>query len=924
MATKQRIFIPNYISSVDYQPARVQPRILFYNGLKECEPYFIASGSALEREFDAFPYFDNYSGQVTDSGSLSLLFFNEEAPYGVAPTGSLYTQYWEDYVELLYNPRTRLLNASAIIPLADYFKMELNDIVEFRGNYYHLRYINDYNLKNGECQVQLLGPILAAASPASQPICDYDGVTVICEAPPTTTSTSTTSTSTTTTTTLPPCPLNIEYLIVAGGGGGGNSGGSPIAGGGGGGAGGLLSSSLALQGGTYSVIVGGGGGPQGSGAPSSISNILIGTIQASGGGAGATGNGGSPQGANGGSGGGGAACGAGVCINPGQGISGQGFRGGSGVNYSSGCGAGGGGAAAAGGDAVAGNTPTTARAGGNGRQSAIDGTLRFYAGGGGGGGNSQSFPPQFGGNGGSGGGGKGGGTSSRCGAAVAGTPNTGGGGGGACRNSGEGAGGGSGVVIIRYAGTPKATGGTITQVDGFTIHKFTSNGNFVYNCSIPPESPYAIGQFRDGGYVFYVTGSFPSQSGLIAAPIEGIIDTPWGCSGTDIGEANYRGIGYGQGNTTSILNACAIRPIAASEADNYTFGGYTDWYLPTRDEMFLFGQQYFSGSNVGPMATEPNRYWTSTQASGSYRQFTPPGNPVTQAFQLLVNPIGSTPNFQVFVLPIDKNYSGIGPSDNVWVKPVRSFGPAIPTTTTTSTTTTTTTLAPLTIDYLIVAGGGAGGRGNGGVPNARGGGGGAGGFITGSRSVNPGTSLNAVVGAGGVNPPLGNGQGVSGTNSSFNSLTAVAGGGGGGTTPQNGLNGGSGGGAHGTTGVPGNGIDFQGNRGGFAGSGMGGNGGGAAEIGGTGTGGAGLMWLDGVVYAAGGRGGNGFSGGLGTTPGCGGQGTANAETDGTPGINGVVIVRYTGTPRATGGTITQSGGFTYHTFTSNGTFTRTS
>ena len=163
MATKQRIFIPNYISSVDYQPARVQPRILFYNGLKECEPYFIASGSALEREFDAFPYFDNYSGQVTDSGSLSLLFFNEEAPYGIAPTGSLYTQYWEDYVELLYNPRTRLLNASAIIPLADYFKMELNDIVQFRGNYYHLRYINDYNLKNGECQVQLLGPILPEA-----------------------------------------------------------------------------------------------------------------------------------------------------------------------------------------------------------------------------------------------------------------------------------------------------------------------------------------------------------------------------------------------------------------------------------------------------------------------------------------------------------------------------------------------------------------------------------------------------------------------------------------------------------------------------------------------------------------------------------------------------------------------------------------
>jgi len=60
----------------------------------------------------------------------------------------------------LYNPKTRLLNCSAIIPLADYVKMELNDVVNFRGNYYHLRAINEYSLKTGECQLQLLGPII--------------------------------------------------------------------------------------------------------------------------------------------------------------------------------------------------------------------------------------------------------------------------------------------------------------------------------------------------------------------------------------------------------------------------------------------------------------------------------------------------------------------------------------------------------------------------------------------------------------------------------------------------------------------------------------------------------------------------------------------------------------------------------------------
>jgi len=155
-----KIYIPTFISDQSYNPARVLPHIYFYNGLKECETYFMQSGSAFVSK-SAFPYFDNYSSQNTTTSSLSLLFYNEEAPYGDTPTASLYTEYWENYVELLYNPRTRLVNAAAIIPLADYFKMELNDIVDFRGNYYHLRAINDYNLSTGECKIQLLGPILS-------------------------------------------------------------------------------------------------------------------------------------------------------------------------------------------------------------------------------------------------------------------------------------------------------------------------------------------------------------------------------------------------------------------------------------------------------------------------------------------------------------------------------------------------------------------------------------------------------------------------------------------------------------------------------------------------------------------------------------------------------------------------------------------
>ena len=160
------IYIPTYISDANYSPARVQPRLLYYNQQLGCEPFYV-NYSGVAYQSTTFPYFDNYLApggqQFPTTGSKSLLFFNETPVYGTAPTASLYSEYWSSYVNLLYNPKTRLLNASAIIPLADYIEMELNDIVNFRGNDYHLRAINDYNLSTGECNIQLLGPILAGS-----------------------------------------------------------------------------------------------------------------------------------------------------------------------------------------------------------------------------------------------------------------------------------------------------------------------------------------------------------------------------------------------------------------------------------------------------------------------------------------------------------------------------------------------------------------------------------------------------------------------------------------------------------------------------------------------------------------------------------------------------------------------------------------
>jgi hypothetical protein len=81
--------------------------------------------------------------------------------------------------------------------------------------------------------------------------------------------------------------------------------------------------------------------------------------------------------------------------------------------------------------------------------------------------------------------------------------------------------------------------------------------------------------------------------------------------------------------------------------------------------------------------------------------------------------------------------------------------------------------------------------------------------------------------------------------------------------------------------------------------------------GGIGGGGAGGSFQNGTnIFGA--------NGSANTGGGSGGTGAEQAQLNGG---SGIVIVRYAGAQRGTGGTVTSAGGFTYHTFTSSGTYT---
>ena len=249
-------------------------------------------------------------------------------------------------------------------------------------------------------------------------------------------------------------PPYVEVLVVAGGGSGGTS--TPSNGGGaGGGAGGVIYNSAyqLTNASAVTVTVGAGGAGQTSDTTQGNdgSNSVFGSLTAVGGGGGGSASGGNTTGRNGGSGGGAGYVGYYNNFNSGTGTAGQGFRGGYVLaNNNAG---GGGGAGGVGGDTFD-SRPEPGYAGGNGGTGgpgvtySISGTSTLYSNGGNGGSNSANT-------------------------IVNGSGTT-----GTYGDSSDSSTAGSGIIIVRYPGLPAATGGTITYLNGYTIHTFTTSGTF--------------------------------------------------------------------------------------------------------------------------------------------------------------------------------------------------------------------------------------------------------------------------------------------------------------------------------------------------------------------------------------------------------------------------------------------------------------
>jgi hypothetical protein len=187
-------------------------------------------------------------------------------------------------------------------------------------------------------------------------------------------------------------------------------------------------------------------------------------------------------------------------------------------------------------------------------------------------------------------------------------------------------GGGTGFDTINWANGPyfiktetDPTGGTTYTITGtsqllsvpYALHAKTAE-------SISGgDSTHHVGELFGGGVIFYLWKDAGVEHGLIASLNDVSASAQWSSiTGTLIGAAAQSPVD-GQANTTAIVAQGDISG-AAFICDNYSNGGFNDWYLPAAWEL---NNLYNAAFIINTVAGVTDlifiaSYWSSTEYDG--------------------------------------------------------------------------------------------------------------------------------------------------------------------------------------------------------------------------------------------------------------------------------------------------------------------
>jgi hypothetical protein len=165
--------------------------------------------------------------------------------------------------------------------------------------------------------------------------------------------------------------------------------------------------------------------------------------------------------------------------------------------------------------------------------------------------------------------------------------------------------------------TPTATPSSTPSAGSPSVTPTTTPSVSITPSPTSTPTPYTIGQAALGGTIAYILQSGDPgydagvQHGLVATATDTAANAVWGCPTTAITGADGIVIGTGNQNTIDIMAGCATAGIAARLCGDLSEGGYSDWYLPSKNEL---NKLYLNKDAIGGFTSSTSVYWSSTES----------------------------------------------------------------------------------------------------------------------------------------------------------------------------------------------------------------------------------------------------------------------------------------------------------------------